>query len=243
MSFRFRSNGDHSRGVDGISPNEREQIIDVTIESLENLSDEDLMARLADGTHDALTKLFERYNPLVLGVARRVLKDEGEAEETLQQVFLDIYKAAKIFDREKASFKVWLLQYAYHRAISRKKQLASKGFYATEELAEQAIPFQLYDGAVKSLRLSSSELEYLVAQLLKTITPRQREVIELTFFHGLTAEEIAAKTGQSAYAVRHNLYRGLHKLRLALLHAEDLKTKPKVKSAREGVVLAYRESL
>jgi RNA polymerase sigma-70 factor (ECF subfamily) len=242
MSFRFPSN-DHGPRRNNVGLSDGGPSLAVSTENLEILSDEDLMVRLADGTHDALTKLFERYNALVLGVARRVLKDEGEAEETLQQVFLDIYKAAKIFDREKASFKVWLLQYAYHRAISRKKQLASKGFYATEELAEQAIPFQLYDGAGKSLRLASSEMEYLVDQLLKTITPRQREVIELTFFHGLTAEEIAAKTGQSAYAVRHNLYRGLHKLRLALLHAEDLKTKPKVKSAREGVVLAYRESL
>jgi len=242
MSFQFRVNGP-AVGKNSGSPNERGPVSALSAESLEVLSDEDLMARLVDGTHDALTLLFERHSQLVLGIARRALKDEGEAEETLQQVFFDIYKAAKLFDRAKGPFKIWLLQYAYHRTMNRKKHLAVKGFYTTEEIADQILPAELYDVAGRSLRLASSELERLIEQLLNTIDPRQRQVIELTFFHGLTAEEIASKIGETPSVVRHCLYRGLHKLRIALLHSEQVQKKSKVKSVSEGAVFAYPESL
>ncbi len=242
MSFQFRANG-RSNGESAAWSSEAKLVNGLPAENFEIFSDEDLMAQLVDGTHDAMTTLFERHNQLVLSIARRVLKDEGEAEETLQQVFLDVYKAANLFDRSKASFKIWLIRYAYTRAINRKKQLASKGFYSTQELVDQIVPVRLCDGANGSLRLASSELEYLVSQLLNTVKPRQREAIELTFFQGMTAEEIAAQTGETAPAVRHNLYRGLHKLRLALLQSQEVKKAEKAKSEREGVVLAYRESL
>jgi len=243
MSFRFRSNG-HSPGRDDAPLSKEPEVpIAFPLTDLEALTDEDLVARLVGGTHDALTVLFERHSQLVLGIARRALKDEGEAEEALQQVFFDIYKAAKLFDREKGSFKIWLLQYAYHRTMNRKKHLAAKGFYTTEELADQILPAELYDVAGRSLRLASSELERLIEQLLNTVEPRQRQTIELTFFHGLTAEEIASKTGETPSVVRHNLYRGLHKLRVALLHSEQVRKKRKVKSVSEGAVFAYPESL
>jgi RNA polymerase sigma-70 factor (ECF subfamily) len=210
---------------------------------LETLSDEDLVAQLVAGTHDALTVLFERYCDMVFSIARRALKDNGEAEETLQQVFLDIYKAVKQFDREKASFKTWLLQFAYHRAINRKKHLAAKGFYNTEELVEQLLPVELYQGGGRTLQLCSPEFRYLIEQLLKTIQPRQRMAIEMTFFDGLTAEEIARQTGETPAVVRHNLYRGLSKLRVALLENEQVRKTTKAKDAIEGVSFAFTRPL
>jgi RNA polymerase sigma-70 factor, ECF subfamily len=63
------------------------------------------------------------------------------------------------------------------------------------------------------------ELACLVEQVLTTLHRRQRKVIELTYFEGLTAEEIAKKTGDSVSSVRHDLYRGLAKLRNVLLES------------------------
>lgn len=206
---------------------------------LETLSDEDLVARLVAGAHDALTVLFERYSDIAFSIARRALKDNGEAEEVLQQVFIDIYKAADQFDRQKGSFKTWLLQYAYHRSINRKKHLASRGFYAAEELAEQLMPAEPC-GIGRTLQLASPEFARLIEQLLGTIQPRQKQTIEMTFFDGLTAEEIAEKTGETPAVVRHNLYRGLNKLRLALLEGERVKKQGKVKDAVEGISFATR---
>jgi RNA polymerase sigma-70 factor (ECF subfamily) len=72
----------------------------------------------------------------------------------------------------------------------------------------------------------------LVEQVLALLEPRQREVIELTYFEGLTAEEVAKATGNSASSVRNNLYRGLSKLRNAVL--ENYKSRAASASERSG---------
>lgn len=177
--------------------------------------DIDLARQLQAGHHDALTALFEKYSRMVFGIACRMLRDEWEAEEVVQQVFIDVYRAINQFDERKGSFKTWLFQYSYNRTLSRKKHLQSKGFYSRSELRD--LPMEGFQGAGGRMRLCSQEVAQLVEQLLRSIHPRQRTAIELTFFDGLTAEEIARKTGENVVVVRHNLYRGLSKLRAALL--------------------------
>ncbi|HET6843549.1 MAG TPA: sigma-70 family RNA polymerase sigma factor [Candidatus Angelobacter sp.] len=242
MSFGFRSKSRSCRDCAPLA-NEQKSLIGFPSSDIESLSDEDLVELLVLGTHDALRVLFERYSQMVFGMARRALKDDGEAEETMQQVFFDIYRAANLFDREKGSFKVWIIRYAYTRMLNRKKHLAAKGFYTAEELTDEILPVALYEGAGRSLQMSPSEFAHLIEQLLNTIQPRQRQAIELTFFFGLTAEEVAAQTGETPSVVRHNLYRGLSKLRIALTEHEQIRKKQKVKNVREGALLAYPESL
>jgi len=87
---------------------------------LQILSDEDLMAALRMGCNDALAVLFERHSALVFRIARAILHDDGEAEETVQRVFLDVFRAVNQFNPDRGSFKTWLLQYAYHRNRSYK---------------------------------------------------------------------------------------------------------------------------
>jgi RNA polymerase sigma-70 factor (ECF subfamily) len=88
---------------------------------LRSLSDEDLMAALRMGCNDALAVLFERHSALVFRIARAILHDDGEAEETVQKVFLDIFRAVNQFNPDRGTFKTWLLQYAYHRSIDRRQ--------------------------------------------------------------------------------------------------------------------------
>ena len=245
MSFRFRSK-DRQSLEDDAPPSKvdgQRLPIPFPLADLQTLSDEDLVAELVAGKHDALTVLLERYSGMVFSIARRTLKDNGEAEETVQQVFLDIYKAADQFDREKASFKTWLLQFAYHRAFNRKKHLEAKGFYTTEELVEELLPIAVYLGAGQALQLAAPEFRFLIEQLLTTIQPRQRQTIEMTFFDGLTAEEISRQTGETPAVVRHNLYRGLSKIRKILLETEAVRKKAKVKDAIEGVSFAFTRPL
>jgi hypothetical protein len=74
------------------------------------LSDEELTHYVASGRHDALAVLFDRYHRLVFDVALRIVRDPGEAEEVVQNVFLDVYRAMANFDSKKGILKVWLLQ-------------------------------------------------------------------------------------------------------------------------------------
>ena len=193
---------------------------------LRTLTDEDLMAALRMGCNDALAVLFERHSALVFRIARAILHDDGEAEETVQRVFLDVFKAVNQFNPDRGSFKTWLLQYAYHRSLNRRQHLQANRFYSRDEL-DELMPAELFRGTGHLLCLLPQEVVCLVEQVLATLESRQRRVIELTYFEGLTAEEIAKKTGDSASSVRHNLYRGLAKLRNVLQETNNAKGKEK----------------
>src|SRR6202022_3382004 len=135
------------------------------------LSDDELMKRVAIGCHDALAILYDRYHHLVFSVALRIVRDPGEAEEVVQTVFLDIFRAAAKFDVDKGILKVWILQYAYHRALHRKRHLVSNRFYRWEEL-EAAVKID----ATSALAGQSSgpEIVRLAEEMLERIKPRQR---------------------------------------------------------------------
>jgi RNA polymerase sigma-70 factor (ECF subfamily) len=201
------------------------------------LTDEDLMQALRMGCNDALAVLFERHSPLVFRIARSILHDDGEAEETVQRVFLDIFRAVNQFNPDRGTFKTWLLQYAYHRSVDRRQHLQSNRFYSREEL-DDLIPAERFNGPGHLLCLPPQEVVFLVEQVLATLEARQRRVLELTYFEGLTAEEIAAKTGDSASSVRHNLYRGLAKLRSVLQGTS--KANGKEKTAAEKTLKGKR---
>src|SRR5207245_10353907 len=79
--------------------------------------------------------LFGRYLRQVLGVAVIILRDAGEAEDLMQDVFLEIYKRACLFDASKGSAKTWILQYAYHRSMNRRQYLIARRFYKSEEIS------------------------------------------------------------------------------------------------------------
>lgn len=204
---------------------------------LRTLTDEDLMQALRMGCNDALAVLFERHSALVFRIARAILHDDGEAEETVQRVFLDIFRAVNQFNPDRGTFKTWLLQYAYHRSIDRRQHLQSSRFYSRDEL-DELMPAELFNGPGRLLCLPPQEVACLVEQILATLESRQRRVIELTYFEGLTAEEIATKTGDSASSVRHNLYRGLAKLRDVLLVTG--KARGKEKTAAEPALKGKR---
>lgn len=193
---------------------------------LQSLSNEDLMAALRMGCNDALAVLFERHSPQVFRIARAILHDDGEAEETVQRVFLDVFRAVNQFKPDRGSFKTWLLQFAYHRSLNRREHLQANRFYSWDELSE-LMPAELFCGTGHLSCLLPQEMVCLVEQVLATLESRQRRVIELTYFEGLTAEEIANRTGDSASSVRHNLYRGLAKLRNVLQETNNAKGKEK----------------
>lgn len=187
----------------------------LTFGRLQKLSDEELMARLQNGCDDALAVLFDRYHRLVFAIAARVVRDAGEAEDVMQTVFLDIYRAKAQFDASKGSTKVWLLQYAYHRSFNRRQELRRRDFYnqsCIQELCDaDRLPATSARGA-----LPSQESGVLVREALATLNKPQKTALELAYFDGLSMHEIAEKTGETVANVRHHFYRGLDKLRSCL---------------------------
>ncbi len=179
---------------------------------LRTFSDTDLMDALHRGCNDALAVLFERHSALVFRIARAILRDDGEAEETVQRVFLDVFRAVNQFnpDSRKLSRPGCFSTHIIGPLIAG-QHLQANHFYNREEF-DDLTPAELFYGAGHLLCLPPQEVACLVEQVLALLEPHQRKVIELTYFEGLTAEEIAKTTGDSASSVRHNLYRGLEEI-------------------------------
>ena len=206
-------------GLDSINPRVRYSE-PLSMAQLERLSDEQLMARLQEGQNDALAVLFDRYQKLVLSSALKIVRDPGEAEDVAQTVFLDVYRAMAQFDPRKGNFKVWLMQYAYHRAINRRQHLQGREFYKSTELEElETQPVEAH----ATFGLSSPETRALVRQSMNALSDTQKSVIEMACYEGLSMREIAERTGESFVNVRHYYYRGLQKLRSLISDRGDRK--------------------
>jgi RNA polymerase sigma-70 factor, ECF subfamily len=210
-------------------------------ERLRELSDEELMRALCAGCGDALAVLFERHSALVFRIARAILRDDGEAEETVQRVFLEIYRAKTQFSSDRGPFISWLRQLAYSRSLDRRSHLRRNHFYRNGELNDLTIA-ELFHGAGSLVFSTPQEIAFLVEQMLNLLDSRQRSVIEMTYFEGLTAIEIAERTGETAPAVRHHLYRGLLKLRNALLETKKV-SRAAARDHLKGMQVEYSRTL
>jgi RNA polymerase sigma-70 factor (ECF subfamily) len=178
------------------------------------LPDDTLMTFVKEGHSDALAVLFDRYRRLVLSVAWQILRDRGEAEDLVQSVFLEILQSAGKFDSAKGTAKSWILQYAYHRGFNRKKYLYLRGI---SNFSESFIPET--DTAVSECHYSFEmvESEWFVQEALGHLNRKQRQIVELAFYEGMSMREAAEITGQSFDTVRHHFYRAIGALRSMMI--------------------------
>ena len=187
---------------------------------MKTLSDEDLMEQMRNGHPDALLILFDRYYRLVLKVASRILRDGGEAEDLMQDVFLEIFNKAGQFDHAKGSAKTWILQYAYHRSMNRRQYLSLRNFYDRNQAADlQGSDSKSQNGLWRGLTFQ--EWRHVLEKGLATLNKRQRIAIEMVCFQGLLLSEIAERTRETLPNVRHHYYRGLEGLRKFLQTHDD----------------------
>jgi RNA polymerase sigma-70 factor, ECF subfamily len=174
-------------------------------------SDEELMERLRAQDSEALDHLFRRYGRLVMGIAFRTLRDHGEAEDTVQDTFLYIYRRAVLFDPQKGTAKAWIVQVAFHRSLDKKSYLARRGFYLGTEIDSTDDTLSGNTDLDREVggRLNRAKLEEAFAELPQ----EQRRTLELFFFEGMDMREIAGKLSESVGNIRHYYYRGLERLR------------------------------
>jgi RNA polymerase sigma-70 factor (ECF subfamily) len=187
--------------------------------SLKELRDVDLVRLLAAGNEDVMEVIFDRYYHMVMGVALRIVRDSGEAQDVVQIVFTDFYKKIKLFDARKGSLKTWLLQYSYGRSINRRESLSSRKFYSQSDL--ESIDAVKYSATGKVLDFESPEAARLIQQVLATLNERQRAVIEMVCFQGLTLAETAELTGESLGNIQHLYYRGIDRMRMYIWGADE----------------------
>jgi RNA polymerase sigma-70 factor, ECF subfamily len=173
--------------------------------------DRPLMARVESRDADALGELYDRHAGRLLGLARRVLGEGGEAEEVLQEVFLFAWRSASAFDPARGNVLTWLLIATRSRAIDRLRARRGSSRPEVRSLGELAEGPAAADDVEASS--SSRQWESICRTAVQELPADQRRALELAYFEGLTHQEIAARTKTPLGTVKTRVRLGLMKLR------------------------------
>jgi RNA polymerase sigma-70 factor, ECF subfamily len=170
-------------------------------------SDKSLMDRVRTREQQAMTEIFDRYARLVYSVALRVLKDDGQAEDVMQEIFFQLWRNPDSFSFSRGTLATWLLVVARNRAIDHLRQ--RRPGEAVEEVTV-ASATNLQSEAECNIMMQR------VRGILADLPPEQQHSLQLAFFEGLTHSEIAERTGQPLGTVKTRIRSALTSLRKRL---------------------------
>ena len=179
--------------------------------TLHNTHDDDntLVVRVASGDTVALSRLYERFSGLLLGVGLRILGVRGEAEDLVHDVFLEVWKRAGDFDPRRGNARAWLVMRTRSRALDRKKSpRLARAVVFDDVRAEQTASPERDPG----LRMERARVRASLSEL----PPDQRAVVELAYFEGLSTAEIAEQVGCPVGTVKSRLSAARDRIRRAL---------------------------
>ncbi len=177
------------------------------------------MLQVAEGSRTAFATLYDRFSMPLYSIALKMLANEAEAQDLLQEVFLSVWNKAPTFQAERGSAFSWVVAQARNRAIDRIRSRRRRG-----ELMEANAPELQPSGS--AVRTSSENHEQnergqQVRAALAQLSDEQREVLRLAYFEGLTQSEIAEKLEEPLGTIKARAHRGLARLRSALRYLHD----------------------
>jgi RNA polymerase sigma-70 factor (ECF subfamily) len=177
------------------------------------VSDVELLHAVARGDEAALARLYDAYRVILFGLLVRILNSREEAEDILQEVFVQVWGRAKDFDEKRGRPFTWLVTLARSRAIDRLRQLGARQRLAAGAAQEQEQTDNVSDALTDSVR---AEQQAVVRQALGELPEEQRTTLLLAYFDGLTQSEIAAKLNAPLGTIKTRMRSGMAKLRALL---------------------------
>jgi RNA polymerase sigma-70 factor (ECF subfamily) len=180
----------------------------------EKTSDRVLLGRVATGDVTALRLVYDEHAPRAMAIARRILRNVEEAEDIVQETFLELWRRAPQFDGQRGGLCAWIVTIARSRAIDRLRSAgtagrALDGASSSPDVYPTSPPSPIVE---TERRLTESK----VADALATLPPEQRHTIQLAYFDGLSQSEIAAKTGSPLGTVKMRVKLAVGKLKTLL---------------------------
>src|ERR1041384_1781218 len=184
-------------------------------------TDLELMLGIQNEDPDALSKLYDRYNGILKALILRVIHNESEADDLLQEIFMEIWNQAKNFSAHKGKPLGWMVTLARRRAIDglRKKQAYARAEERLQSETEQQPDAWVHNTTEQEI--SFGDTRVLVRKVIEGLPPAQREAIELAFFRGMSQREIAANTNTPLGTVKTRLELGLKKIYDGLKELKD----------------------
>ena len=184
------------------------RIVDAVKPNRSSGDDPLLMSRIASGDHAAVAALYDRYAPLVMALARRILHDQGLVEDLLEEVFVELWQRADRFDASRGSVATYIATLTRSRAIDR---LRSERRTAGSSLADAPEP----TGPLLSpeIGLVQEDRRTQVMRALQELSADQRQAIELAYYSNLSHAEIAQRLAKPLGTVKTWIRQGLIRLR------------------------------
>ena len=171
-------------------------------------NDVELLKAIAARDEAALAQLYDRYRTILFGLLMRILNNREEAEDVLQEVFLQVWRKATDFDESRGRPFTWLVTVARSRGIDRLRTLAARERVA--EAGAREVSEEISDAATDAFK---SEQRGLVSEALAKLPDEQKRPIMLAYFDGLTQSEIATRTGAPLGTVKTRMRTGMIRLR------------------------------
>jgi RNA polymerase sigma-70 factor, ECF subfamily len=184
-------------------------------------SDVDLMLGIQGGDADALSQLYDRYNGIIKALILRIVHNDTDADDLLQEVFMEIWNQAKNFSAQKGKPLGWMVTLTRRRAIDalRKKQAYSRAEERLKAEPEQQPLAWVQNATAEDIRFADTRS--LMATVISSLPEAQQQVIELAFFQGMSQREIAANTNIPLGTVKTRLELGLKKIYDSLKELKD----------------------
>lgn len=177
------------------------------------ISDLDLLRRLAQGDSAALAEFYDRHAGTLFGLACRIVGDAKEAEDVLQEVFLQIWDKAATFDVTQGRVLAWTLTLTRNKAIDRLRATQRRRVRFVEETEDAPVHDHAAQVPSASDLAGKGEQAELVRRALAGLPAQQRRAIELAFFDGLSQTEIAVVLNEPLGTIKARIRRGMLKLR------------------------------
>lgn len=167
-------------------------------------SDIELIQGLRTGNHDCFAVFFDRYSSLAKAIALRIVRSGVEAEDVVQEAFMQVWRQADRFDETRGNAAAWVTMIARTRALDRLRRVASR-----HEDAQEESP----DGAIEAPPIVEG---LVVRTALHDLPEEQRVPLEMAYWQGFSQSEIAEHLGEPLGTVKTRMRAGLQRLREAL---------------------------
>lgn len=169
--------------------------------------DADLVRGVTERDETALAEIYRRHGGQVFGLAKRIIRDEELSRDIAQDVFVSLWKKPEAFDGSRGSLRSFLLAKTHSRAIDVIRSESSRRRREERDALLRAESVPSVEEEVWQMTVSEK-----VRSALETIPERERQVIELAYFGGLTYREVAGRLGMAEGTVKSRIRSGLSRL-------------------------------